>query len=213
MSNNQIKELKDYLNEEIEWRIAELGIIKANTTIKNLSERRKEVIIKYSVMAIYSLFEGFVVKSFQEYINQINKKKIKRKELNIKLITYHIDSKYKLNDKRSNRSSKESFVTELNNFFCKEKIELDRKIATQSNVNMKVLNNLLYSFNLELIESNELEGKLNKLLKFRNSLAHGETSLRVDSEIIQTFTDTVVILMDLINDRIIDGIILEKYLA
>ncbi|WP_368246513.1 MAE_28990/MAE_18760 family HEPN-like nuclease [Clostridium paraputrificum] len=204
--------LYESLEQEIEWRIFELAILKTNHLSSNLSELRKNIIRKYSVISIYALYEGFVVEAFNIYKEQINLLKIPPNKLNTRIITYFMDNKYKLYEERSNFEKREQLTRELENIFFSNNIELNVKINTESNVNIKVLNKLLYSFNLETVEDSRLKDKVNKLLKFRNSLAHGEVVLKVTDDLIYEFTDTVTVLMDLIAERILDGYKRRTYL-
>ena len=204
--------LYESLEQEIEWRIFELAILKTNHLSSNLSELRKNIIRKYSVISIYALYEGFVVEAFNIYKEQINLLKIPPNKLNTRIITYFMDNKYKLYEERSNFEKREQLTRELENIFFSNNIELNVKINTESNVNIKVLNKLLYSFNLETVEDSRLKDKVNKLLKFRNSLAHGEVVLKVTDDLIYEFTDTVTVLMHLIAERILDAYKRRTYL-
>ena len=51
--------IKEILND-INWRFAEMSIIKTLPYKYNLSEMHRKILIKYSIPAIYSLWEGFI---------------------------------------------------------------------------------------------------------------------------------------------------------
>lgn len=72
MTQFNIQYFKDEIEKDITWRNNQLGIIKQNASINHLSKERIDVILKYSPVAIYALFEGFVVNTFLVYIKTIN---------------------------------------------------------------------------------------------------------------------------------------------
>lgn len=63
----------------------------------------------------------------------------------------------------------------------------DTKINTESNANLKVVNSLLKKFGLNEIDK-KYETPLNKLLLFRNSLAHGDDGIEVSEKDCSEFT-------------------------
>lgn len=197
--------IEQQLDEEIEWRIFELAMLKTNHLSRSISENRANIIRKYSVIAIYALFEGYVVRVFDIYKENINKLNLKCSEINTKILTSYVNYKHKLTNGKSDVIKQEQFILNLQEIILSTSLNIDMKINTESNVNMKVLNKLLFSFNLKSINDNELESRLNKLLKFRNSLAHGETVLRVTNELVCEFVETVTILMDLVSEIIVIG--------
>lgn len=204
--------IKDNLTYEIDWRIQELAYLKTNHLLNKISDTRKNVICKYSVVAIYALLEGFVVKSMQLYLCEINSLKLHKQEIDLKIINSYVSKEYKLHDLRVNIDKQVDLLTKLEVFYSNDIIILNNKIETEANVNLKVLNKILYTYNLELIDNNEIKDGLNKLLMFRNSIAHGEVALNVTNTIIQELSATVVKAMDLIMDRIIDGLKNKTYL-
>lgn len=204
--------VEQQLDEEIEWRIFELAMLKTNHLSRNISENRANIIRKYSVIGIYALFEGYVVKAFDIYKESINKLNLKCSEINTKILTGYVNSKHKLANGKSDVKKQEEFILSLQDIILSTSLILDMRINTESNVNMKVLNKLLSSFNLQSIDDYELESRLNKLLKFRNSLAHGETVLKVTNELVCEFVEIVTILMDLVAERIVIGYKDKTYL-
>lgn len=198
-------DLKNNIMHEIDWRVAELALIKTNHLSSNLSTLRCNVIKKYSIVAIYALFEGFIVQSMQLYINEINKMKISRNSLNIKIINNYLENTYNIHAQRVNEDKKMILIDELEFFFASKEIELSKKIETESNVNFKVLNKILNTYNLQPIDDKKINDGLNKLLKYRNSIAHGEVSVKVENTTICELTEVVVKTMDLVMDSIMLG--------
>ena len=205
--------LKDDLMYEIDWRISELVLIKTNHLSNNLSATRRSVIKKFSVVAIYAIFEGFIVQAFELYVDAINKLKLDWKLLHINILNYHLDRTYGIHKEIRKKTEKQlDLVIDLQNFFNSPKVVLSKKIQTESNVNLKVLNKLLTNFNITNIGDKKVENGLNKLLQYRNSIAHGENTLKVESDLITELIDAVTYTMDLVADSLIVGFNNKSYL-
>lgn len=69
-------------------------------------------------------------------------------------------------------------------------------VNTESNANLKVTNTILRKLCLKPLGS-EYEGRLNKLLKFRNSIAHGDEGIPVKQSDVDDFT---LLVQDLATD-------------
>ncbi len=87
---------------------------------------------------------------------------------------------------------------------------IDGKIPTKSNINSEVLTDILERFNLGVIEKKN-KSKLDKLLKFRNTIAHGDNSIPVKEENIDEFIRLIQDLMVVVFDKIDDAVINKTY--
>jgi hypothetical protein len=210
--NNFEKELYDELSIELEWRISEISMIKTIPHLYRVSEYHKEILHKYLVPALYALWEGFVVKSFEIYAKKLNQIGLQMDELHPNIITHDLDIKNGLKDGRTNGQKQVEFTMDLKNYFSSD-LSISGRIPTKSNVNFKVLNNILNRFNLEKFPKSYYEYGLTKLLKYRNDIAHGENSLAVDKEIIMELSEIVVKCMDKLSDILVEGITNKSYLA
>jgi len=200
------------LLHEVDWRTNELSIIRTIPLLFNFSDKQKEILEKYSVASIYSIWEGFVTKSFTLYIREINGLDLTCDKINLNILTHDIFIKFDLTEEeRKHFQHKCSFV---NNIFeySKSPVNISPNIPTEANVNFKVINKILNHFNLEKLPKNDFDGRLNKLLRYRNNIAHGECSLTVTKEIIQDFNLTVIDAMHEVTTRIIEGFINKNYL-
>jgi len=88
--------LEEELLHEVNWRTNELSVIRTIPLLCNCTDKQIEIIEKYSVVAIYSLWEGFVVESFTSYIRELNSLKLTCDKLNLNIITHDIDIKCNL---------------------------------------------------------------------------------------------------------------------
>lgn len=185
--------------------MSELASLKTIPLRYNLLSHHKEMLIKYTIPSIYALWEGFVKNSFELYVREINKLNIPIEEVHINVITHTLSSceKLYLENPRMNFISKKEFVEFYQSKISKP-LNITTKIPTKSNVDFIVINDILTRFNLTLLPK-VFERKLNKLLKFRNSIAHGETSLPVKMEDVTFFSQLVNDLMVEIITRLDEG--------
>lgn len=203
--------LEEELLHEVNWRTNELSVIRTIPLLCNCTDKQIEIIEKYSVVAIYSLWEGFVVESFNSYIRELNGLKLTCDKLNLNIITHDIDIKYDLTNERKHFKKKREFVSKLYGY-AKSPVMITTKIPTESNINYKIINKILDHFHLEKLSGKEFEKKLDKLLLVRNKVAHGEYSIPVDNDMIQEFTYTVIGAMHEVTNSIVNGLVNRTYL-
>ena len=203
--------LEEELLHEVDWRTNELSIIRTIPLLCNCTDEQIEIIEKYSVVAIYSVWEGFVVESFTIYIRELNNLKLTCDKLNLNIITHDIDIKYDLTNERKHFKKKREFVSKLYGY-PKSPVVITTKVPTESNINYKIINKILDHFCLEKLPKKEFEKKLDKLLFVRNKVAHGEHSIPVDKDMIQEFSYTVIKAIHEVTNSIINGFVNKAYL-
>lgn len=204
--------LEQELLYEIDWRTNELSIIRTIPILCNCNDEQIKVLERYSVVAIYSVWEGFVVKSFNLYIREINSLNLTYNDLNLNILTHDIFTKYDLTEEQKKHfTNKCRFISNIIEY-SKLPVNISSSIPTESNVNFEVINQILKHFYLDELSEKEFKPGLKKLLYYRNNIAHGECSLVVDKELIQYFTSTVINAMHEVTTRIIDGFNNKKYL-
>lgn len=150
-------------------------------------------------------------KSIGLYAKAINNSSTPIVLLHENLLTHAItaDSKLALDRARTNFRTQKEFSLYISEFLKKE-FPLDGKIPTKSNINSEVLLDILERFNLGSIEKKQ-KIKLDKLLKFRNTIAHGDNSIPVKEEHIDEFVVLVQDLMVVMFNKIDDAIVSERY--
>lgn len=204
--------LKEELLQEVEWRINELTIIKTIPLQFNFNDEQKNILEKYFVTAIYSIWEGFVTQSFTTYIRKINSLNLTYEQINLNILTHDIFTKFDLTEeKRKHFKHKCDFVDNIFKY-SKLPVTISSSIPTESNVNFKVINKILNHFYLKELPEVDFKGRLDKLLFYRNSIAHGECALKVTKEINHDFHLTVINAMDAVTERIIEGDSKKTYL-
>lgn len=76
------------------------------------------------------------------------------------------------------------------------KIRIVEKLDTKSNLKYEVLQKILHIFEMNEDNIVEYKSKMNTLVSLRNSIAHGENSVLIDSEKMNENIDLVVALID-----------------
>lgn len=202
-----MKKFEEEIMADIDWRYSELSILRTLPFRYGLSDEHKSFLFRYSIPIIYSLWEGFIKSAFECYVRKINQLELNISQLNSKLIAHAIDSHDKLNlqNPRVRFKTKIEFVESLTEF-ASNSIKISSKIPTTSNVNYKVLNEILERFNLEKIPIKNFKDPLNKFLRFRNSVSHGDNSIPVTEKDIDFFCSLINDLMSEVYDRMNNGL-------
>lgn len=183
----------DEILADIDWRVSQLATLKSIPIRYSFSPEHKELQIKYTIPAIYAIWEGFVKSSFIIYSNHLNTLAIGRTEIAMPLLTHQLDSECDFNNPRINFDSKQKMVALLDSLLT-DIVTIKPSVPTESNVNFKVLNKILERFCIDKV-SDDYERKLNKLLLFRNKIAHGDNSISVNLTHVTEFVSTVENLM------------------
>jgi len=184
-----------------------------------LNEKDEKMFLIYSIPAVYAIWEGFIQNTFKAYIQELNKLELTVDTICKPILIHHLESKFpqfREYPKHAN-SRKVSFFNNLNQFYIEKTIDISTIVNTESNVGFKVLKNLLEKFNLDPIPDYleprySLSQELEKLLKIRNAVAHGQDSVVVNREDLEGSIELVNKLMDLVFEKIIDGFKKKSYL-
>ena len=202
----------DDIKSDIDWRMSELASLKTIPVRYNLLNHHSELLIKYAVPSIYALWEGFVKKSFELYAGHINSLKLNSSDIHINLFTHSFstEDKLALENPRMSFVKKKEFMAFYQNKL-KSEFTIPQKIPTKSNVDYKVINEILEKFNLLALPEQPYKKGLNKLLRFRNNIAHGDISILVKSEDLAEFSKLINDLMVEIFGRIEEGKLNETF--
>jgi hypothetical protein len=183
----------DEILADIEWRVSELATLKSIPIRYSFRPEHKELQLKYTIPAIYAIWEGFVKSCFIIYSNHLNSLSIGRSEIAIPLLTHQLDIECDFNNPRINFEAKQRMVSLIDSLLT-DIVIIKPSVPTESNVNFKVLNKILERFCIDKV-SEVYDTKLNKLLFFRNKVAHGDNSVTVNMTHITEFISTVENLM------------------
>lgn len=201
------------IESDIYWRQGQLSILKSLVHRELLSEEQREALRRYSVPAIYSLWEGFLNNIFTLFITEVNSKSLKSSDLHINYVVYTFDKEDVTNitcgreDVTKRRKSFSRIIDMLN---C-EPFNV-KHVTLESNANYKVLCKITDTLNLKRIDDS-FRKPLDRLLNFRNAIAHGDNSIVVCDQDIDSFGSLVESLMENITVCVTDGLRSECYLA
>lgn len=164
-----MNELSEFLHYEEEWRKKELSILlKMVNTQKN--ENYRDILLKYSIPAVYAIWEGFLRESLKHYSSFLNRKT--KFEKNMNLITQIVEHNRLFKGKQLYRFNvMKELLDDIKTIFDYPIIPEERPFTT--NLHFNKTNLLLNRFNLKPLER-KYRLKLDKLVKTRQSIAHGE---------------------------------------
>lgn len=204
--------IQEEISADIDWRNGELAELRVILHKAKLTPSQRTTYIRYIVPAIYALWEGFIKNSLELYCKEINSSGVFITSLHENLLTHAIIS----NDKLALDRARTQFETqrEFSLYICKhlcKPFPAVCKLPTKSNVNSDVLLDLLSRFNLGTIDV-KLGKKLDKLLTFRNTIAHGDNSIPVKEDNIDEFTQLIQNLMVIVFDKIDYAVTNKTYL-
>ena len=204
--------IQEEINFDIDWRTAELAELRVILHKAHLTPTQRETYMRFIIPAIYAIWEGFVKNCIRLYAKEINNTNLPIISLHENLLTHAItaNDKLALDRARTNFKTQKEFSLFITNFL-NNSFPIDGKIPTKSNINSEVLSDILQRFNLGVVDDMR-NRKLDKLLWFRNTIAHGDNSIPVKEEHINEFIAVVQDLMVFIFNKIDEAITERSYL-
>ena len=203
--------VNELISSDIEWRVGEIALIKSIAASPSLTDEKKDVALRYSVPAFYAVWEGFVVNAFSEYTKYLNSKNIEFDKINSDILAYHSYSTLNLLSPPHEIKKKKNFLLNIYNYVA-NKINLSPIVPADSNVDYNQLSYISKCYAVETIDEGKYRGGLNKLVNYRNRIAHGEHSIKVTEDLINEFSALILSSMDEVSQKIADAINGEKYL-
>ncbi|WP_125180334.1 MAE_28990/MAE_18760 family HEPN-like nuclease [Thiohalobacter thiocyanaticus] len=155
----------------------------------------KYFLLRQSVLGIYAEWEGFIKKAIALYLQEINKMRLPFSTLHDYYISYQTDNVAKFKSPKTNFGAIAKLSRSLFEMY-QGPVVFSTGVNTESNANLKVTNSILDKLCLKCLSPN-YEGPLNKLLKFRNSIAHGDEGIPVTQSDIDSFS---LLVQDLATD-------------
>lgn len=188
-------EISSEIEMDYTWRYNEMIFLR-NVLSDISKEEKKDIYRKSLITMLYSHFEGFCKFIFLYYIEKINDQKYYRKELSPSLIAASMkhefdayankDKKCKIfknelpdDSKLHELSRRKDFVCAFQGFLEKIAYIPDDVVDTRSNLKPIVLKKILFHLGFDIFIEQEFTDTINCLLKYRNSVAHGENRIRM----------------------------------
>lgn len=207
LKKNKMNLLIEEIQEDIKWRISEISNIKTIPLRYNMLDAHKNTLIIYAVPSLYSIWEGYVKNTFQLLTNYLNNLGLQARLIHINLLTHTIENECLLGNERKHFEKKKGLVETTLNIYDAT-LNIKQAIPTESNVNYKVINKVLERFNIKFLDS-KYEKSLDRLLLFRNKIAHGENSIIVSKQDVNDFSllienlmyDTLILIGDYLKNE------------
>jgi hypothetical protein len=184
-----LESLRAELEEEYTWRMDEIRFF-SNQTAKLDDDEEKNKSRRALILMLYAHFEGFCKFTLSVYVNRINDEKIKCKHALPEIVAVSMSKVF--NALREPNSKSPLFKNSLPDDNKLHKFAREREfvasyvdfeetiisipddvVDTESNLKPVVLRKNLYRLGFDHEEFKDLEGKIDRLLKYRNGIAHG----------------------------------------
>ncbi|OKH13797.1 MAE_28990/MAE_18760 family HEPN-like nuclease [[Limnothrix rosea] IAM M-220] len=205
-------ELNSALTRDITWRKKELIYIKTLIE-KNQYRSPHSALLRSGITMLYAHWEGYVKTASTHYLEFLVRQNLNYEDLNRNLIALSFKEKLQESE-MTNRSTIFTQVVELLLDKTEDKFRLNWRecIKTYSNLNSKVLEDILCSLGLDY---SLYESKKNiidqSLLASRNRVAHGQYEV-IDEKIYESLHHEIILLMDLLRDQIENAVHTKSYL-
>lgn len=205
--------LKDEIDLEIDWIIREITKIKLLPHKYEFEKEEKEIYYKSMVPMIYSYLEGFVKNAIKLYMKYVNQLELTLNDISIGLIVHKVEKQYNCFKQNIEiMQHKERLVSQIFQDILNDDSVINFNDKAIQNINADRLNKVLIELNFEKIEDKSIRDGLNKLLQYRNGIAHGENSFKVEEKNLMEFIDIVIKTIDSISDSICNGYNSKNYL-
>ena len=197
--------LIDEIQAENNWRDGELATFKVNPQKVDDSLWNR-----MCLPMIYAHWEGYVVSSLKLLIDHLNSLNLNPNEMPTNLIVLGLGTKYNSLSGKQSFDQKVVFTDSFKEIFQKV-IKFKKGIDTKSNLNSNVLKELctVFGFNFNAFKS--VIGDVERIVMFRNRIAHGENSILPDSENIEKYILSITQATDLLLIEIDNFVSNENY--
>lgn len=181
-------------------RTEQIAIIRSLPTRYSFSENEKKIHYATTVVIIYANWEGFVKESVRIYLEHINRQEYLISHLNDTYYAYLVNQHLNL---RKETTSFRAIVRSCANLRSKleeETAYFDPNVNTKSNANCDNVNALFEGLGVyQVIDKSIYGGRIDKLLNFRNNIAHGSNTIPVGNDDVTTFVTLVEELMEILS--------------
>lgn len=190
-----------------------------------LPKKQKEILFNYSIAMLYSIWEGFVSRSFRLYIEYLNEQNISYENLLDSIVVYNMESQFKqFKEYPADIRKKGKFFLALSLHYNTAPPKLNVLVDTKNNVGFNVLNNLLTTFGIEAFPEywetykhpdTTLKEIMLNFLRYRNAIAHGADisgEKKIEHEQYEVYRTLIRNLMYAMHNRFLDAITNKTYI-
>ncbi|NER51212.1 MAG: hypothetical protein F6J92_31985 [Symploca sp. SIO1A3] len=212
MSIRTVEQLNDKLSSDLLWRKKELTEVKSLVESKNISEQRHRALIRSGVCILYSHWEGFVKFAANSYLEYVRLQRLTYRELSTNFLALAMKERLK----EAKDTNKPSLYIPVCDFFLSE---LDQRcslpkdiVSTASNLSSEILKEITALLGIDFSEYSRKSVLIDtKLLKTRNTIAHGNYLIFDREEYIELHRE-VINMLDLFRNQIENAAIKQEYL-
>lgn len=211
MKIRSLGELSDFLSGELAWRKRELTTTKF--ILSSARSHEQKTMIRSSMCLLYAHWEGFTKQAATAFLNYVDKKGLRFRELSPSLLALSLRSDLRKAGE-TNRPTLHTGITEflLSDMQGRAEIPWENAIETRSNLSSDVLQDILCLLNLEYAPY-EIKKVIidEKLLGNRNKIAHGERMEMELSDYEEIYTN-VLTLIDMLRTDIENAAVDSRFL-
>ena len=196
MNIRSLYQLTQFLDRQLSWRKRELTALKFSA--EHAGENLRNTILRASLCLLYAHWEGFIKDAATGYVCFVAQQGLKFRDVAPNLVALGLRTEIQ----NAGRSNLATFHTDLTQKIMGPQEDdfvpaWDRAIDTQSNLNSKVLREILCVVG---VRSDEYLSKGpvidERLVKNRNSIAHGQ-GVSINQQDYNDLHDLVVHMLDL----------------
>ncbi len=213
-------------NEE-SWRLNEIHFFQ-NLLAGIKSENEQAQFRRALVLILYAHFEGFCKFAFLHYIKAVNELKIKSNEANYSLTAIALADVFDVlrnpqkksdifrrslpDDTTLHRFAREcEFLENIDKAHGKNVLISEKVIDTESNLKPEVLQKILFRLGLPHTKFDNIKDKINKLVGYRNKIAHGESRKGISKKEYEELRDYVYFIMGEVKRDVMDSLKNKHY--
>lgn len=168
------------------WRDGEFAKFKVNATQVDM-----DLWCRMCIPMIYAHWEGFVVSSMKILFEHLNNLKLKPTEVSTAFVVIGLGQTYqKLNGKQS-FAQRVEFTDQFKQLYQNNLKFGKKSLNVKSNLKADVLRDICEMYSLEFKKFEEYTPDIDRLVEVRNSIAHGENSIRPDMNNIEKYITAV----------------------
>lgn len=202
MTHSVVEEIVD----ENRWRDGEFAKFKVN------SQKVDESLWnRMCLPMIYAHWEGYVVNSLKILIHHLNQLELRPNDVETNIIVLGLADSYKPLSGKQSFSQRCEFTDKFKVIF-QSAIKFKKNIDTKSNLNSKILNELCEIFGFNFGVFSGVTSDIDRIVNFRNKIAHGENSIIPITDSIEKYITSVTIATDLLLNEIDRFLSNENYL-
>lgn len=223
-----IADLWAEIEAEQTWRQDEVRFFQ-NQLSNFKSDEEKNKYRKALILLLYSHFEGFCKFAFTHYVKAINLENLTCGQANYAIAAASLSEIFQTlcnlekkspefknvlpEDKKLHVFARhKEFLENVNKFESKVLAIPDELVDTESNLKPVVLRKNLFKLGFPHDKFEHLEGQINKLLYFRNNIAHGTNIAGIEKDDYEKLRDDVNLIISEVKQEVMSALQNSAYL-